>query len=217
MDVKLILTSDGSHSLINTALDETYHSRHGAIQESIHVFIKSGLDFWTAKNPGKSVSIFEVGFGTGLNALLSALEADIRDVPVKYSSLEAFPVDAELAKTLNYPQLMFNSQATKMFAQLHDSVWEAWVKLNDNFQIRKIEDTLESVTIDERYDLIFFDAFAPSKQPAMWEFPVLEKVCANLNPGGSFVTYCAKGQVKRDLKALNLEVETLPGPPGKRK
>ncbi len=217
MEVKLILTSDGSHSLLNTALDETYHSRHGAIQESIHVFIRHGLEAWSQRNPGLPVSIFEVGFGTGLNALLTSIEADALNLKVSYTSIEAYPIAPELVSSLNYPQLMFDHDALNSFQKMHDASWGAWNRITADFRINKIEGKLENTALEgNSYDLIYFDAFAPSKQPDLWALPVLAKVVRSMNAGGLFVTYCAKGQLKRDLKSLGLEVETLAGPPGKK-
>lgn len=199
--IKIIVTSDGSNSLLNTELDETYHSRHGAVQESVHVFINNGLD----KIQGNEISILEIGFGTGLNALLTALS----DKKISYTSLEAFPLDKEVFDSLNY-------EPKNLLQQLHSAVWDEWVQVNPNFTLKKIHTTLQEVSLTDKYDLIYFDAFAPSKQPEMWELPILKKVCDTLTPGGIFVTYCAKGQLKRDLKSLGMEVETLPGPPGKK-
>ncbi|MEI9918861.1 MAG: tRNA (5-methylaminomethyl-2-thiouridine)(34)-methyltransferase MnmD [Bacteroidota bacterium] len=195
--IKIITTSDGSHSLLNEELDETYHSKHGAVQESMHVFIKNGLEYY----PKDDVNIFEVGFGTGLNALLTALS----NKRVNYTAIEAFPISEEIVNLLNYsPQ--------DLLKQLHiNPKFEI-----TNFKLNKIHTTLQSITLDPIYDIIFFDAFAPSKQPEMWEFPMIEKVCNALVPGGLFVTYCAKGQLKRDLKTLGMQVETLVGPPGKK-
>jgi tRNA U34 5-methylaminomethyl-2-thiouridine-forming methyltransferase MnmC len=205
MDVKLIVTSDGSHSLLNTALDETYHSIHGAIQESTHVFITTGLEKWSSGNPGKTVNIFEVGFGTGLNALLTASSG----LPVNYTSIEAFPLTESVYSELNY-------SPHDLLQRLHRAPWNEWETIAGNFRLRKIEDRLETTVLTDQYDVIYFDAFAPSKQPSMWELPVLTKVCSALTVGGIFVTYCAKGQLKRDLKSLGMEVETLEGPPGKK-
>jgi tRNA U34 5-methylaminomethyl-2-thiouridine-forming methyltransferase MnmC len=201
MDVKLIVTSDGSHSLLNTELDETYHSRHGAVQESLHVFIRNGLE----KIHKRPVNVFEVGFGTGLNALLTA----ITRIKVNYTSIEAFPLEAAVYNSLNY-------SPKELLIKLHEAPWDASMPIDANFTLKKIHNTLEQVSLPDEYDIIYFDAFAPSKQPEMWELPMLAKVCDALGTGGLFVTYCAKGQLKRDLKTLGLEVETLPGPPGKK-
>jgi tRNA U34 5-methylaminomethyl-2-thiouridine-forming methyltransferase MnmC len=195
--IKIITTSDGSHSLLNEELDETYHSRHGAIQESLHVFIKNGLEFF----PKDEVNVFEVGFGTGLNALLTAQSRK----KIDYTTIEPFPLPEEIFALLNY-------EPRELLLQLHRNP----DLQTANFKFKKLYTTLGSVQLDQVYDIIYFDAFAPSKQPAMWEFPMIEKVCNALTPGGLFVTYCAKGQLKRDLKSLGLEVETLAGPPGKK-
>ena len=196
--IKIITTSDGSHSLLNTELDETYHSVHGALQESLHVFIKNGLDVF----PGNEVRVFEVGFGTGLNALLAAQSTR----KVNYTTIEAFPLPEEVYSELNY-------EPKDLLIQLHGNS-----KLETgNFKFSKLHTTLQSIELlSNQFDIIFFDAFAPSKQPEMWEFPMIKKVCDSLTQGGLFVTYCAKGQLKRDLKSLGMEVETLPGPPGKK-
>ena len=203
--LKIIITSDGSHSLLNTAIDETYHSQHGAVQESTHVFIKNGLDFWAARNPGKSVNIFEVGFGTGLNALLAA-GAGLR---VDYTSIEAFPLDESIYTNLNYTP-------KDLLEKLHHASWNEFVQIDQDFRLKKLFADLQDTALQDSYDIIFFDAFSPSKQPSLWELPVIEKVCNSLTSGGVFVTYCAKGQLKRDLKSLGMEVETLDGPPGKK-
>ncbi len=197
MNVKLITTSDGSHSLLNTELDETYHSRHGAVQESMHVFIRNGLEYL----PLDEVNIFEVGFGTGLNALLAAQSGK----KINYTSIEAFPLEEEVYSQLNY-------EPKDLLLKLHrNSQLET-----RNFKLNKIHTTLQSIQLEPVYNIIFYDAFAPSKQPEMWELPMIEKACNALMPGGLFVTYCAKGQLKRDLKSLGMEVETLAGPPGKK-
>lgn len=201
MDVKLIVTSDGSHTLLNTSLDETYHSRHGAVQESLHVFIRNGLE----KISRDVVNVFEVGFGTGLNALLTATTGS----RVNYTSIEAFPLEASVYNSLNYPP-------KDLLLRLHDAPWNEPVQIVPTFILRKLHATLELISLADKYDIVYFDAFAPSKQPAMWELPILKKVCDALSPGGLFVTYCAKGQLKRDLRSLGLEVETLEGPPGKK-
>jgi tRNA U34 5-methylaminomethyl-2-thiouridine-forming methyltransferase MnmC len=199
--IKIIVTEDGSSSLLNTDLDETYHSRHGAIQESIHVFIKNGLE----RIHSHPVNIFEVGFGTGLNALLTAATG----LNVNYTSIEAFPLDESIYTALNY-------SPKELLVSLHRAPWNETVQISPAFSLRKLKGNLVTTPLDGTYDIIYFDAFAPSKQPEMWELPILKKVCDTLAPGGIFVTYCAKGQLKRDLRSLGLEVETLPGPPGKK-
>jgi tRNA U34 5-methylaminomethyl-2-thiouridine-forming methyltransferase MnmC len=213
-ELQIITTGDGSHSLLNTALNETYHSVHGARRESVHVFIKHGLEYFLQKNLPDVVKIFEVGFGTGLNALLTASFAENQKRNIFYTSIEAFPLDEKISNQLNYPD---SDQEKLLFQELHSGPWESDVHINTFFTLRKIKTTLQQIQLEENYfDVIFFDAFAPNKQPELWEIPILEKVCNALKTNGVFTTYCAKGQLKRDLKSLGLLVETLPGPPGKK-
>jgi len=209
--IKIIITDDGSHSLFNEALDETYHSRHGAVQESLHVFIEHGFGYLARKQNPDSISILEVGFGTGLNALLTAAEAIKNNINVSFATLETFPLGKEIWESLNY------SDPHNLFNTLHQTEWEKWMEINSRFRLLKLEKSLLDVDLEpQQFDLIYFDAFAPGKQPEMWELSVLQKVVTTLKPGGVFVTYCARGQLKRDLKSLGLTVESLPGPPGKR-
>jgi tRNA U34 5-methylaminomethyl-2-thiouridine-forming methyltransferase MnmC len=210
---ELIITKDGSHSLLNTELNETYHSIHGALQESVHVFIKSGFDFALENVSNTSLSILEIGFGTGLNALLTLQRSRQAQAQVRYTSLEAFPLPENIWSKLNYAASL---GLTEHFNQLHRAPWDIESAVLPNFTLLKQHKTVQEAELTQRYDLIYFDAFAPNKQPEMWTWNVLEKVVKTLNYKGVFVTYCAKGQLKRDLKSLGLKVETLPGPPGKK-
>lgn len=215
--IEIITTSDGSHSLINTELNETYHSTHGAIQESIHVFIKNGLEYFEQKNKSPEIRIFEVGFGTGLNALLTLQHSLTQPVKIYYESLEAFPVDQQTILQLNYPKALDFLQAEKYFAQLHQTIWNEPSVITDSFTLSKRHVKIQDIDLGvEKFDVIYFDAFAPSKQPEMWEHPILKKIEQSMKPKAVFVTYCAKGQLKRDLRSLGLMVETLAGPPGKK-
>lgn len=209
-DLEIIITSDGSHTLRNKSLNETYHSVHGAVQESMHVFIRNGLDYFRREHKTKHVSILEVGFGTGLNALLTLQYARENSISIWYHTLELYPLPVEVWSKLNY-----GNDDTKLFADIHQSPWEIECSISPGFSITKQKASLLDVKLDLRYDVIYFDAFAPSIQPALWELDSLERVTNNLNHGGIFVTYSAKGQLKRDLRSLGLQVETLPGPPGK--
>lgn len=210
-EIKVFITGDGSHSILNEALNETYHSRHGAVRESRHVFIEHGLRFLIEKQKRQFVSVLEVGFGTGLNALLTIHEAMLKNYKVEYTSLETFPIPHEIWTTLNYPD------PHNLFRALHEAKWQTREEINSDFSLLKLEKSLQDVELEpQQYDLIYFDAFAPNKQPELWELKMLEKVAGSIKPGGIFVTYCAKGQLKRDLKMLGLTVESLPGPPGKR-
>lgn len=211
-DLEIIVTADGSHTLRNRSLDETYHSVHGAMQESMHVFIQHGLEYYCAQHQPKEISILEVGFGTGLNALLTAQHALYTDASLRYVTIEPFPLPANVWSVLNYGDA---DKGGHVYRALHEADWNRDVPLSPGFTLHKIDKSLHDVMLDESYDLIYFDAFAPQKQPQLWEYASLEKVIKCLKPSGVFVTYSAKGQLKRDLRSLGLEVETLAGPPGK--
>ncbi len=215
-NIQLIATKDGSHSLINRLLDETYHSRHGAVQESMHVFIHNGLQFWQQQHPDQPVSIFEVGMGTGLNVLLTLQQALASDRMFYYTTLEPFPVSPEILLQLNYPEFIKDIRLQQFFEEIHTCSWQKEVQLLNNFNFTKLRTTLQEITLPTAtFDIIYFDAFAANKQPELWVYAMLEKSTSLLKSGGVWVTYAAKGQMKRDLKSLQLEVETLPGPPGK--
>jgi tRNA U34 5-methylaminomethyl-2-thiouridine-forming methyltransferase MnmC len=211
--IKIIVTEDGSHSLLNEDMNETYHSRHGAIKESAYVFISKGLDFVQQRDNLRTISILEIGFGTGLNAWLSLEWAREKNRMIKYYSLETFPLPQEIWESLNYS----NQTESTEFKNLHRVPWQTWNKIDPVFSLFKDNQSLQEVALPpNHFGLIYFDAFAPNKQPEMWELPLLSKVVVSMKAGGVFVTYCAKGQLKRDLKSLGLIVESLPGPPGKR-
>lgn len=209
----MIITEDGSHSLQVPDLNETYHSSHGAIQESAHVFIKNGLDHWIDKNQKKQLSIFEVGFGTGLNALLTDLKAKELSAKVHYDSIELFPLSIEITSQLNFVKQL--DCGSELLNKLHASKWDEITDISPNFALQKIASSIDNFTPKSTYDLIYFDAFAPSKQPEMWAYSIIEKCYTMLNPNGVFVTYSAKGQLKRDLKKAGFTVESIAGPPGK--
>lgn len=212
--LQLITTSDGSHTLFNARLNETYHSHHGAIRESEHVFIDKGLKYVHDQQGSGPVSILEVGFGTGLNALLSLRFSDQSDTPVSYTSIEPFPLDEYIWSRLNYASSLSEKEN---FRALHLGSWGEEIQLAKNFRILKLRGELQATSLSHGfYDLVFFDAFAPNKQPEMWEISVLSKVADSIKNNGVLVTYCAKGQVKRDLKKLGFLVESLQGPPGKK-
>jgi len=214
-NIQLIQTADGSSTLLNLALNETYHSTHGAVQESNHVFIRNGLQFFVETNQPSLVSIFEVGFGTALNALLSLFFSIKNNIQIDYTSIETFPIDWETASRLNYPAQLNRSE--NYFGLLHQTEWNKKTKITPGFSLLKIKTSIQDFDFQvNHFDVIFFDAFAPKKQPEMWEMPVLEKCIQSLKSKGIFITYCAQGQLKRNLKSLGLVVESLPGPPGKR-
>lgn len=208
--LQIITTADGSPSLFNAKLDETYHSKHGAVQESQHVFISHGLRHWLNRSGHRQVVIFEMGFGTGLNAWLTHQVALADKLSVTYISLEAYPLSEYF-----WAQLQYSSQV-EPFRKLHEAPWNEPVALDEQFTLHKIHGSVENLRMSWPVDVIYYDAFAPSKQPELWTLPILANVCSTLNKQGVFVTYCAKGQLKRDLRSLGLITETLPGPPGKK-
>ena len=198
---------------MNEGLSETYHSVHGALQESLHVFIKNGLEH-VVQGISKPISIFEVGFGTGLNTLLTLQFSTQHQTKIHYTSIEASPLTEEIWSKLNYASMLdFETE----FKNIHTAEWGVTQPISADFNLLKLNITLQRLEFSAgEFDLIYYDAFAPSKQPELWTFAILEKVVLGLKQGGVFVTYCAKGQLKRDLARLGLKVETLPGPPGKK-
>ena len=215
--MKLLLTDDGSHTLMVEELNETDHARHGARQESKHVFIKNGFRHILGKQPGKLIRIFELGLGTGLNALLTALESEKLAVQVEYTSIEPFPIPENIIDQLNYHKLINNPLVKDYFDRIHSQTWDTLNKIHPFFKFQKIHSTLQEYSCDEKYfQLVYYDAFAPNKQPEMWHKDILQKVYNFLGRKSIFVTYCAQGQVKRDLRSSGFTVLTLQGPPGKK-
>lgn len=214
-DPEIIITRDGSHSLLNTTLNETYHSVYGAVQESKHVFIEQGLRYHVQNSSSGDVNIFEVGFGTGLNALLAmAFAKEFPERRFSFTTCETFPLPVELLQRLNYRE---SPETAEYFDLIHECGWDESVQLLENFRILKYKSRLQDLGLSPLiFDVVFYDAFAPSRQPEMWEKSVLAQVERWMKRSGTFVTYCAKGQLKRDLKSLGFRVETLPGPPGKK-
>ena len=206
------VTGDGSKTIFLPELNETYHSSNGAVQESRHIFIQNGLDLVVNKG---NIRILEVGFGTGLNALLSASWAEKNNQPIQYIGIEAKPLPPELCFQLDYPRHI-GQHAYKIYDELIRCDWEIDNQLTTHFSIQKREMKIQDFVAFEPMDLIYFDAFGPRVQAEMWDITILEKMIQSLNSGGALVTYCAQGQFKRDLKAVGFSLESLPGPPGKR-
>ncbi len=209
--LRLQVTGDGSHTLYVESLDEHYHSHFGALTESRHIFINAGLGYCR----GESISILEAGFGTGLNALLTALYAEENRKHVSYVTLEKYPLPDDLLDKLNYA-VMTGSRGKWMFDAIHAAAWETPVVLTPRFTICKKKFDLTADTLSGSFDLIYYDAFGPDKQPEMWTPTVMDKINAVTRAGTVFVTYSAKGSLRRMLKGLGFEVSLLPGPPGKR-
>jgi len=210
MKVELRETNDGSHTLFIPELNENYHSHHGAIQEARHVFINQGLIPLLNKN--YPINILEVGWGTGLNCLLSCLFSENKSI--RYTGIEAFPIEQTLHEALNY--VMHLEKSSEIYERLIRASWDKETKITNDFTLKKIHTKIQEWETEDKFDLIYYDAFGPRAQEEMWRKETLEKVICMLKKDGIFVTYCAKGQLKRDLKELGCFVETLPGPPGKR-
>lgn len=212
MEQKIIMTSDGSKTIYLPHLDETYHSSHGAVQEAIHVFMRYGIQ----SIEQEEISIFEMGFGTGLNAFLSYIESEKSGINIHYSGIEAYPVAPDIAMQMDYCSLIGEEHQSK-FEQLHKMDWDIVHQLSGLFSFEKIHAKIEDYFPEkEQVDVVFYDAFGPRAQEDMWRPEILQKMYDLLKPNGFLVTYCAKGQVKRDLKSIGFEIEALPGPPGKR-
>jgi len=211
MSIEIIQTSDGSNSLHHRELDETYHSIHGAIQESKHVFINAGLHYLNQK---QELQIFEVGLGTGLNTLLTFIEN--KHQTINYTAIEAYPISIEVAEKLNYLQLLNAIKQEPIFKTIHTCEWNKSIALSELFSFKKVQSKLQLFDSELSFDLIYFDAFGPRAQPEMWTEEIFEKLYHLTSEGGILVSYCAKGEVKRTLKKVGFEVESLPGPPGKR-
>lgn len=212
MQRKIIATDDGSHTIYLEEWDENYHSTHGAVQEAEHVFINKVRERIGER---KEISILEMGFGTGLNAFLSLRLAIELNVKVHYLALEAFPVKKEELDALNYTS--FWEEGKSFYAQMHASNWEERQEIHPNFSLTKTTCKFEDWSPQsDTFDFIYFDAFGPRVQPDLWTIPIFEKMIKSAKKGAFFLTYCAKGQVRRDLASVGFAMRRLPGPPGKR-
>jgi tRNA U34 5-methylaminomethyl-2-thiouridine-forming methyltransferase MnmC len=200
-------TNDGSHTLHTERFDADYHSIHGARQEALHVYIKHGL----LECNSTPVNILEIGFGTGLNALLTLLNTGFRTV--HYTTLEPYPLDSSLVQQLNYTK---NETEQHHFTTLHTSDWHVVTNVTPSFSLEKKQVTLENFTPEKAYDLVYYDAFGPNAQPELWTDSTFKKLYSCMTEGSRLVTFCAQGEMKRALKRVGFTVTALPGPPGKR-
>ena len=212
MERKIITTDDGSTTIQLVEWNECYHSKMGAIQEAYHVFIKNGLNFF----PNQSISILEIGFGTGLNAFITYLEALKSQQNITYTGLEAFPVTLSEAKAMNYCQQLNALPLEKVFEQMHLSEWNMPVQIHPNFSLCKRQELFQDLADIYQYDLIYFDAFGFQVQPELWSAEIFDKMFKALKAKGVLVTYAARGVVKRNLISVGFKVKKVPGPPGKR-
>lgn len=216
MERQPLITGDGSPTIFIPALNVTYHSRHGALQESRHVFIQEGLLPAVSASPASPLRILEMGFGTGLNALLSLLEANQRKISLHYTALELYPLSGEEAATLSYDDLFENPANRASYRDLHHCAWETDVQVSPHFTLCKRKISMTAFADDSGFDLIYYDAFAPSAQPELWTEEVFALLHNLSRPGALLVTYCSKGSVRRAMQVAGWMVEKRPGPPGKR-
>lgn len=207
--MELEQTADGSYTLYVPELDEHYHSVKGALTESQHIFIEMGLKHSPAPEP----RILEIGLGTGLNAFLTLLAAEEMHRKVHYTGIERYPLAEETLRQLDYPGIIGKKHEEDYYA-IHQAPWEKETNLSPWFTLHKIEGDFTRHTFQKGYDIIYFDAFAPEKQPEMWEQSLFNTLYNVLNKGGILTTYCAKGVVRRMLQTAGFTVERLPGPPG---
>ena len=204
-------TRDGSHTLYIDELDEYYHSMHGAVNESIHVFINSAFTF----HSGNKVKLFEMGLGTGLNVFLTMIRAEEEQRTVEYSAIEKYPLSGDILGQLNYIKL-FTGSKVQWFPEIHSCPWGENIRLTEFFTFKKIKADLISIELENDFDIIYFDAFAPDKQPVLWSVEIFQKLFDSLNHGGVLTTYSSKGKVRRAMLSCGFEVEKIAGPPGKR-
>lgn len=217
MEREIFITEDGSSTIRLPQWDEQYHSKHGAIQEAEHVFIQSGLNHYISQHPSvDSLRILEIGFGTGLNALLTALHHLENDFLLEYTGLEAYPVQEGEWQLLNYAEVIPNQLASKIYTALHKIEWESFQKILPNFLLRKKQMYFQEFHELDQYNLIYFDAFGARVQPELWEESIFRNMYNALQDNGVLVTYSAKGSVRRAMLKVGFEVEKIPGPPGKR-
>lgn len=207
-------TEDGSHTLKIPGTDITFHSKRGAIQESVHVFIQSGLQYFLHRNPLEgTVRIFEAGLGSGLNALLTAIAARDNGKQVAYSAVDLYPLPDDIISRLNYPQILNEAD---LYREIMQAGWGQWLSVASFFRLRKIRASLVDYVFNEPYHIIYFDAFAPEDQEDMWSDAIFSKLFNAIVAGGVLVTYCSKSIVRKALQQAGFKVEKIPGPPGKR-
>ena len=213
MERVIIQTADGSSSVSVLGLNVFYHSKYGAIQESQHVYIEAGLHHLLNTSTTKHLNLFEMGFGTGLNCFLTAIEAMNKNVSIHYTAVEAYPLSEEEWRQLNYTGSLDHDE---LFSAIHLAAWNKDVVIHQNFTLNKINIDLVNFSTSRPYHLIYYDAFAPAAQPGLWTKEIFEKLYGMMIPGGILVTYCSKGDVKRAMLAAGFSVEKLQGPQGKR-
>ncbi len=231
---EIVITADGSSTIHLPDWNEQYHSKHGAIQEAYHVFIKHGFHHFCHSEQGKksqqkksdfplstvdnphNISILEIGFGTGLNAFITLLEAEKLKAPVNYFGVEGYPVLMDEINQLNYPKKLNAENKASLFSKLHDVSWEDPHKITPYFTLAKQNKFFSEIKDKDCYNIIYFDAFGARVQPELWTERIFQKMYDALQTKGILITYSAKGSVRRAMETVGFKVERLPGPPGKR-
>jgi tRNA U34 5-methylaminomethyl-2-thiouridine-forming methyltransferase MnmC len=213
MERRIIKTADGSDTIVIPEMNVSYHSKHGAIQESMHVFIEAGFRYTINQSTNQSINIFEMGFGTGLNAFLTAIEAAEKRIKVNYEAVEQFPLSKEEISVLNYSNVLNHQD---LFWKIYECNWNEEAKLNDFFTLKKAHTNLINYSTIQLFHIIYYDAFAPIAQPELWTVEVFKKLYSMLTSNGVLVTYCSKGSVRRAMQSAGFTIEKIPGPPGKR-
>ena len=216
MEREVVITADGSSTIHLPEWDEQYHSKHGAIQEAYHVFIKHGLQHFYDLGNCNQVSILEIGFGTGLNAFITLLEAEKLNINIDYFGVEGYPVAMDEIVQLNYPTQLKSETNESLFKTMHEVSWEEKHGISNNFSLTKQNRFFSKINEKDVYNLIYFDAFGARVQPELWTETIFKKMFDALKENGVLVTYAAKGSVRRAMQAVGFKVEKLPGPPGKR-
>ncbi len=216
MKREIIITGDGSATIHIPEWNEQYHSKHGALQEAKHVFIDMGLLPVFGREDLHEISILEIGFGTGLNALVTWEEAQRSDKKINYTGVEAYPVSQEEVEKLNFSEILKEPLAVDFFCNIHQSEWDKKVAITNFFTLTKQQKFFQAIEDSELYDLIYFDAFGARVQPELWSVEIFNKMYNALKNKGVLVTYAAKGSVRRAMLEVGFTVERLPGPPGKR-
>lgn len=213
MERLLQITADGSHTLSIPSMQVTYHSKHGAIRESNHVFIDAGLKYAINHSPKASIHVLEMGFGSGLNCLLTAIYAIEQKQHVQYHTIESSPLLAEEIKHLNHGDLLNNNT---LFQQIHSCAWNNPVRMHQYFHLHKHHTNIQQFDANTLFDCIYYDAFAPSAQPELWTEAMFTSLLSLLATNGILVTYCSKSDVRRAMQAAGFRVTKIQGPPGKR-
>jgi len=214
MKREIIITEDGSTTIHLPEWDEQYHSKHGAIQEAYHVFIEMGFFHFLKKNQPKPLHILEIGFGTGLNAIITLIEAEKLNIEVDYTGVEAYPIASDEIKKLNYSKQLNISD--ELFNHLHQCNWETSEEITSDFKLQKQKKFFSEIEDQDNFHIIYFDAFGARVQPELWTVEIFQKMYNALKEEGVLVTYSAKGSVRRAMQEVGFIVERLPGPPGKR-